>query len=143
MTAFFVKTFKRQNKCPHCKRDKASGYSLCSKHLQLAREKFRLWTVERRGVGRCISCNRKSRKARSFLVSRHTHEVRCEIHAKINRAKVAAWCAAHPNYSHKVWLERKGQYKRCRESGHARLRGQRVCDGCSKRNRTIGLQPSA
>jgi hypothetical protein len=63
MSPFFVRYFRSNNPCPSCPSrspaDKASGKSLCGPHLALARIVWRLWSMARRRLGKCIDCTRK------------------------------------------------------------------------------------
>lgn len=117
MTAFFVQKFKRDGayKCFKCKKDKLTGYSLCTEHLKAARERWRTWAFDRRSLGRCISCDRQGRKATRGHYGRtmDDREQRCSVHARLNQKKCAAWLRRHPEY-HAQAYERQ---KKIRDAG--------------------------
>lgn len=128
MSSFFVRLFKRENKCPHCAADKLSGYSLCATHLEQAKLKWRSWATERREHRLCCYCDRKS--FRGWL--------RCRAHTIINRAKILAWMAKHPTHSHDQWVERRkladqGLCPACKPH-RALTNGYRRCDVCRARS---------
>jgi len=129
MTAFFLKTFKGENKCGHCSKEKLNGYSLCSTHLEQARLRFAAWSTERRGLGKCCYCNRRS--FHGWL--------RCKTHTLYNRAKCLAWNRAHPEHAKQQWELRKklrdaGFCPSCRE--HRPLPpGYKRCNPCRFRSR--------
>jgi hypothetical protein len=141
VSPFFIKKFKAATPCALCKRDTLSGYSLCVKHLEVARKQFENWANERRSIGRCIGCDRHALAA-TTLASRGKFQLRCWFHARINLARIRAWMAKHPGYSHRSWLKRKEAYKACREAGHER-EGRRVCTGCSTRKGWGATQQTA
>lgn len=136
MTAFFVRKFKSQNKCPHCKSEKLTGYSLCTKHLEEAKLRFRLWSVERRVNGKCCFCDCKS--FRGWL--------RCRRHAKINRERVRKWYAAHPGYGNRQWKHRLALRQQgicaCWTKGKLQP-GQRRCNTCIARRPAYRVSPEA
>lgn len=130
MSPFFIKTFKRQNKCPHCSRDKASGYSLCPAHLEVARQRWRSWSAERRAQERCVSCDRRSRLATRGVGAGERREIRCKIHARINTLKCRAWAAANPGYHARSYKLVQKRIEACRGASHKPIRGRRLCGGC-------------
>jgi len=134
MTQFFLAKFKNANKCNACKQDKLSGYSLCPDHLLKARVRFMNWANERRALALCISCNRKSRLCTRGEFKGVRHEIRCSMHARLNREKLKRWFALHPTYSSDAWkkqveMRNAGKCSKCPE--HRALEtGFRACKLC-------------
>jgi hypothetical protein len=96
MTALYIRNFKRANKCPRCKEDELSSYSLCPKHLEVCKLRFRKWAAKRRALGKCVLCNKGAFKG----------ELKCKKHKEINRKRIAAWMVKHPNQSKEAWQKR-------------------------------------
>ena len=90
----FINSFGAKQKCPCCKRNKLSNYSLCSVHLEAAKVAWRKHQDERRAEGRCCYCHRKSYKG--FL--------RCRHHTIENRVKCRKWTKKH---GHQRYLDQK------------------------------------
>jgi hypothetical protein len=130
VTAFFIKEMHATLKCGACKKLPVDGKKFCPKHLAVARNRWRRWSVERRKEGLCCYCHRKSYKG--FL--------RCRIHTQINREKCRDWMARHPERSAVDWQKRKkwidlGRCPMCRP--HRKLpTGFRRCNPCRKRQRS-------
>jgi hypothetical protein len=80
MSPYFISIFNRATKCPHCHASKKEGYSVCSKHLEKAKQHWRKWQVVRRAERKCCYCHKKSFKG--FL--------RCKEHTIVNRVKCKA-----------------------------------------------------
>jgi hypothetical protein len=139
VSPFFVKHFKKKHKCPQCSRTKLFGYSLCLEHLKKAREYFMKWANERRAIGRCILCNRKSRIATRGEFKGQRPEIRCALHARLNREKCLKWHEKNPNYHKEQWRLRKalrdaGMCPSCPE--HRPLpQGQKRCTLCRIKHR--------
>lgn len=136
MTAFFVRKFNKENQCQHCKDSALTVggvvYSLCSKHLASAREKFTQWSKARRNEGLCVRCDCKS--FRGYL--------RCRKHTKKNREDHAAWTkrqiALNPNYYNDRWNQRKAKADAaglCRGCFGPKSAGFMSCDRCRARVR--------
>jgi len=142
MSPLFLKQFTSQNKCPCCRYDKLEGYSLCARHLQKAKLRFRSWSKARRKAQLCCYCDNKS--FNGFL--------RCETHTKLNREKCKAWCATHKEQLANNLRQLRELYRsqgRCFKcKPHRRLRkGLLNCWHCTKRsllyNRGIKLPKTA
>lgn len=151
MSEFFVKKFNQANKCPGCKSAKLKVgkrvYSLCATHLTKAREGWRRWAAERRGCGRCISCDRKAWNGgkRINALGRRIPGgkvwLRCKKHTLENREKCAAWTReqlkANPAFFSDKWEALKARYLNnglCICSGHPPLpAGFKRCDKCRAR----------
>jgi hypothetical protein len=101
MSPYFISIFNRATKCPHCHASKKEGYSVCSKHLEKAKQHWRKWQVVRRAERKCCYCHKKSFKG--FL--------RCKEHTIVNRVKCKAWGKAHPNYGKETWIRRKALFE--------------------------------
>lgn len=128
MTMFYVLNFKKKHKCSKCN-ESTNHYSLCEKHLDYARKRFRKWSSIRKHQRLCCYCHRKSYKG--FL--------RCKTHTMENRVRVKEWHKNHPEYI-------KNQYIRLcqlRDSGfcptcpeHRPLESDyKRCDVCRERHR--------
>jgi hypothetical protein len=146
MTVFFVKEFKRANKCFKCNRDKLTSYSLCPDHLRQARDKFRVWAKERRAIGRCTNCNRLGRKTKLYHPARTMgqRELKCSIHREEMLKRTIVWHTAHPGRSRQEWQKRLQLVNAgfCVCSGHPKLpSGQRRCDACRTRHKFGGGSP--
>jgi hypothetical protein len=129
MTAFFVKVFKRTNKCEHCKKEPLPGYHFCAECLEVARARFEKWAHERRNEGLCIRCDRKS--FRGFL--------RCKLHTLLNRAQCKAWGKLHPEHAKVAWEKKKDLLAAglCVCPAHNKLPpGFRRCNDCRARQRS-------
>jgi hypothetical protein len=81
MSPYFLIDFKKKHPCPKCKR--LTVRSLCPDHLWAARERWRLWQLQRKLEGLCSYCHRKSFKG----------YVRCRLHTLYNRKKCKVWMA--------------------------------------------------
>lgn len=138
MSPFFVKKFKKAHGCSSCKADQVSGYKMCENHLRIARERWRTWAFDRRSIGRCISCDRKGRKATRDHFGRGPgdREQRCTVHAEYNTKKMRRWVSTHPNaareaYSIMLKIRDAGFCPRC--PGHEKRplpAGRHRCDPC-------------
>ena len=102
MTEFFVEMFKNQNKCARCKKDAVGSKSLCPEHLKRARDRFRVWSNERKTLGLCLHCDKKGYQQRG---SPH-RECRCWTHKLKNRQRCRAWAKVN---SARLWEERKAK----------------------------------
>jgi hypothetical protein len=129
MSPFFVKYFRSQNPCPHCRvgvtTEKAPGKSLCGVHLRLARLVWRLWAIARRGLGKCIECRAKTVE----------NNCRCKKHRRANILKGRAYYATHKdqmNSREQEWREKlisQGLCPNCPQH-HALEPGYRRCADC-------------
>lgn len=128
MSPFFLKTFKAANACKVCKTEKLNNYSLCRRHLLKARQRWQRWQPERRGLGLCCYCPRRSWHG----------TLRCRRHREANRLTCLAWAAAHPDRQAKNQAARRqwlagGRCPTCVQ--HRPLpEGQRRCTWCRKRH---------
>ena len=128
MSPYFVSLFKKGNKCSCCKASKKEGYSVCSKHLESAKIRWRKWSTVRRNEGKCCYCHRKSFKG----------FIRCKTHTIINKVKCKAWGQKHPNYPHDLWVKRKNMFdskglcKQCKPHRKTQ-KGFKHCWICRKR----------
>ena len=133
MSPVFIKHFKKANKCLSCPRErqiiKGKIYSLCPEHLEKAKVGFRVWSKERKLIGRCISCNRKSLK----------NQLRCKYHSLENLERCRDWMTKHPEWAHNQWNNQKTQYLDkgfCVCPSHNKLpKNRKRCDQCNARNR--------
>lgn len=97
MSPVYIKEIQ-STKCGNvCKNEKLGKYSLCAKHLEYARNTWRIWQKERRDQGRCCFCHLKSFKG--FL--------RCKKHTLENRERCKAWARLHPYRHREEWERRK------------------------------------
>lgn len=133
MSPMFLRAFKKENKCAACSAEKKQSYSLCPRHLVIARDKFRAWSQERRALGKCMSCDRKSYKG----------YLRCKKHTEMNRERCRAWAAKHgKQHARHQWLNVKKVYiaqglcPSCREHRPCDP-GFSRCATCRERRRAI------
>ena len=129
MSKFFLRKFKSLHKCPKCSDDKISGFSLCPKHLTRARYEWRARARAARAEGKCGQCPLKA----------IPNQLRCKLHAELNRKKCRAWLKEHPEHNAEAYAERVAY----REAGfcpqcpqHRKLReDEGRCWVCRERNR--------
>ena len=129
MSPYFVKLFKKENKCSCCKASKKDGYSVCAKHLKYAKTRWRKWQIIRRNTGKCCYCHRKSFKG----------WLRCKTHTIINKKKCEAWGKKHPTHGHDSFIQRHSTFTdnglciSCKP--HRKVhKGFKRCWTCLKRN---------
>lgn len=79
MTKLFLKQYKKLA-CYDCT-VKSTKYSMCSVHLEKARDQFKIWSLTRRMIGKCIRCNRKSFK----------DQLRCSLHRLLSNQQCKSW----------------------------------------------------
>lgn len=117
MSDLYVKQFKQENQCPHCKSAKKSQYSLCDSHLTAARNKWRSWQAERQKQGSCSYCHRKSYKG----------FVRCKAHTIYNRTNCKSWVRNNKEYCLKRTMEFRERFYAINK-----------CPQCPEHNSTLG-----
>lgn len=83
MTLLFLDKYLQLIACKDCMRPRASNRKFCETHLKLYRERFQLWSQERRACGKCISCQRSS----------FPGQLRCKNHRRINADRCRTWSA--------------------------------------------------
>lgn len=139
MSGFFVKLFKKENKCPKCPKKKLKRgdktYSLCTNHLLRARAAWENWTERRRDEAKCCYCHRAS----------YNGWLRCRIHTLINRENCRNWTIR--NYDavkakdRAYWAAKKGLPDRgfcanCKDQRPIEP-GYRRCAPCRQRRRMV------
>ena len=129
MSPLFLKFFKNEIQCSHCSSRKKDGYSVCPKHLRLAKTRWRYWSQNRREEGKCCYCDLKS----------YNGWLRCRKHTSYNRKKCLEWGAKNKDKLHQTWINRittytdQGKCPFCKQ--HRKLTGGfRRCWTCRKRH---------
>lgn len=131
MTPFYIAEYRKKLKrCNTCKTDRVKGRLFCERHLTEARVAFRLWSSERRRLGKCISCRKHSFSG--FL--------RCRAHTFINRERCRVWVAENKAHITAYWAARKAQFlaqgQCCQCPAHKPVvPGKRRCVDCQMRSR--------
>ena len=132
MTPFYIAEFKKENKCSSCPAKKQSRRKMCAYHLRVAREAFMAWSTERKAMGKCAYCHRKSFKG----------WLRCRTHAAANRENCRKWSLANPEWSAIQWKKRLGAYGKnglcmyCKEHRPA-VPGNLKCQPCRDARTTL------
>lgn len=103
MTKLFVKQYKK-NYHPNCYdcTFKPTEYSMCSNHLERARDQFTVWRLARQMVHLCINCNNKSYK----------EQLRCSKHRKVIGEYCKAWHIKNKNHVDKYTITRKQYWRK-------------------------------
>lgn len=104
MSHYFVKKFNKEHKCSKCKSSKLQVgkkiFSLCQDHLIKAKERWRVWQIQRRVEGKCSYCDKKS----------YNGWIRCKTHALYNREKCKQWYKVNKEYYKMYNLGRKAEW---------------------------------
>ncbi len=134
MSPFFVKKFKKENRCAKCATYQAEkGKVLCSQHAKVARLAWVVWSALRQRAGYCIECPRGTDRK----------NCRCAEHRERNRKRCASWAitqvAANPNFvgdRFRMVRDRYAAEGKCLCSGHPPLlAGHARCAGCVLRHK--------